>query len=62
MGWFNEEGKKEGTWLEGEESSPHTHKDGSYGTDVEAYRNTYKDGERVSHEKATDWGKIHNKE
>jgi hypothetical protein len=62
MGWLNEDGKKEGTWLEGEESPSHPHKDGTFGTDIDAYRNTYKDGERVSHKKAKDWGKQHTRE
>jgi hypothetical protein len=38
----------------------HTHKSGEKGTDTEAYRNTYKDGEKVHSEKAKDWGKVHN--
>lgn len=48
------DGNKQGTWLEGRESPEHTHNDGTRGTDVEAYRNTYSDGELVSSEKATD--------
>lgn len=59
MGWFNKDGNKEGTWLEGRESKEHQHKDGTKGTDVEVFRNTYKDGEVVSSEKAVDWGKLH---
>ena len=47
------------TRLEGEESQPHQHRDRTYGTDIEAFRNTYDDDVRVSHEKASDWGKVH---
>lgn len=50
---------KQGTWLEGEESKEHTHKSGTFGTDVEAYRNTYKDGKIVHREKDKDWEKDH---
>lgn len=53
---------KQGTWLEGEESRSHTHNDGTHGTDIEAFRNTYKDGKVVDREKASDWGKIHEKD
>jgi len=62
MGWLNIFGRKEGEWLEGEESRSHQHRDGSRGKDIEAFRNTYDDGERVSREKADDWGKEHEKE
>lgn len=58
MGWFSDKGK-EGTFLEGRASSEHRHKDGSWGRDIEAYRNTYKEGKEVSSEKAPDWGKDH---
>ncbi len=60
MGRIDDKGKQ-GTWLEGEESKDHTHRDGTRGKDVEAYRNTYKDDKVVHREKATDWGKIHKK-
>lgn len=59
---FNADGNKEGTFLEGRESSVHTHNDGSRGTDVEAYRVTYNEGKAVRSEKATDYGKIHKTE
>lgn len=58
--FYSDEKNREGTWLEGKESRPHDHKDGSYGTDIEAYRNTYKkDVGKVASEKAKDWGKEH---
>jgi len=59
MGWFNSDGNKDGSWLEGERSHEHTHRDGTRGHDVEAYRNTYSDDHMVSRDKATDYGKIH---
>lgn len=58
MGWFRDKGK-EGIFLEGKSSREHTHRDGSHGRDVEAYRNTYNEGEQVHSEKADDWGKDH---
>ncbi|MCG3198804.1 MAG: hypothetical protein GHCLOJNM_03311 [bacterium] len=63
MGWFSFKTDggvaKEDRWLEGKESQAHTHNDGTHGTDVEAFRNTYAKGERVHSEKAKDYGKIH---
>jgi len=61
MGRLSGKGK-EGTWLEGKASKEHTHKDGSRGRDVEAFRNTYSGGEVVHSEKASDWGKDHEKD
>lgn len=60
MGWFSKEGKKQGTFVEGEKSKSHTHRSGKKGSDVEAYKKTYKDDEVVSKEKSPEWGKIHN--
>ncbi|MDD4762195.1 MAG: hypothetical protein PHZ25_04210 [Candidatus Pacebacteria bacterium] len=57
-GHINNQGKQ-GTFLEGEESKSHTHSDGSRGTDVEAYRNTYRNNDVVHRERASDWGKEH---
>lgn len=68
MGWLTDiaeavglsSGTKHGTFVEGKESNPHQHGDKTYGTDIEAYRNTYDDdGKLVHSEKAKDWGKIH---
>ncbi len=61
MGKLDDKGQKQGVFVEGRESEPHTHKDGTTGTDVQAHKVTYQDDKPVASEKLPDsqWGKIH---
>lgn len=45
--------------IEGRESDPHQHSDGSYGTDTYAAKVIYENGEKV-HESNAGWGHISN--
>jgi len=58
-GGGGDDSQKDGVYLEGRASHSHQHRDGSYGRDIEAYRNTYDHGKLVSSDKASDWGKVH---
>lgn len=61
MGKIDEQGRKQGEFVEGRESEPHTHSDKAKGTDIQAHRVTYKDDKEVASKKLPDeqWGKLH---
>lgn len=55
LGHLNDQGGKEGVWVEGRASSSHTHNDGTRGRDVYAAKVSYQDGKSVG-EKNAGWG------
>lgn len=54
MGWFSGNGK-EGTFIEGTKDSAHTHRDGTFGSNVRADKVSYKEGKEVGRTDAG-WG------
>jgi len=59
MGFFNSGGNKQGTFIEGRESKPHTHSSGKSGTDTYAAKVSYDNGKAVS-EKNAGFGHVSN--